>query len=278
MICHTEIVMQQGFARLVIIIVIGIVLLFGFRIVSEYFSGSNPLKSEDLPKEGKDSSSNISYQRRHEDLPAGCTSTDIPKFTHDITDTNKIVRIIPPVGMNEREELKPHSYLHITESEEMVPVFAPTDGVLAWGTFVVQQNRQGKFDKSIGTEYALFIEIDCNHYIFLDHISNPVEKIRQAFPSEPATNSQTQNLPSPVSLKAGEKIAQTTGTQGGIWDFGVFDRRKKLQFPDDVKDIHQRHQQASCPYGFYDEEKRNKYEALYDRNYPSIRRVLEICN
>lgn len=48
---------QKGFMRILIIIVIGVVLLFSFRIVSEHFLGINPIKFEGAKKQD-DSSNN----------------------------------------------------------------------------------------------------------------------------------------------------------------------------------------------------------------------------
>lgn len=50
-VCQTGIMNQKGFARLIIIVVIGIVLLFAFRIVSEHFLGINPIKFEGFKKQ-----------------------------------------------------------------------------------------------------------------------------------------------------------------------------------------------------------------------------------
>lgn len=49
--------MQKGFARLVVIVILGIVLLFIFRIISEHFLGINPIKFGSASKQS-DSSNN----------------------------------------------------------------------------------------------------------------------------------------------------------------------------------------------------------------------------
>ena len=214
---------------------------------------------------------------RHEDGPENCTSNNIPVFTHDVTDLSLIARIIPPAGVQERGELKTHSYLH-NINRVPLPVYTPADGVIIWGTHVAQQNEQGKFDISRGDEYALFIELDCNHYLFFDHVTDPVDAIRAALPTDPAINSTTQFLDPPITVRAGELLGETTGTQvGGIWDFGVYDRRKKNLFPSSVRNVSKRDEQGMCPYDFFTGQQQGKYRKLYDKTYSNYERVLELC-
>ncbi|MDP3685528.1 MAG: hypothetical protein Q8R32_01720 [bacterium] len=215
---------------------------------------------------------------RYEDGPGNCSpDTPVPFFTRDITDTSRLARIIPPATVIERGELKTHSYLHIANGAS-VPIYAPVDGVIAWGTHVVQQNRVGKFDSTNrADEYSLFIEVDCDHYIMIDHLTDPVAAITAALPPNPLQDSRTQFLHPPVIVKAGDLLGETTGTEFRIWDFGVYDRRKKNTFPSSVRDASGRDFHAVCPYEFFDNNAREKYRRLYDKTYGTSQRVLDLC-
>lgn len=249
--------------RNIILIVIFILLCGG---IVWYFIANQSENSNDK---------NITY--RHEDGPEDCSVDSSPVFTNDITDLSRITRIIPPAGVQERGELKTHSYLHNTIGTS-VPVYAPTDGVIAWGNHVIQQNERGEFDIDLGDEYSLFIELDCNHYIFFDHITNPSDIIKASLQADPAHGTNIQFLNPPISVKAGELLGETRGTYpGGIWDFGAYDRGKKNIFPSSVREVHQRDEQGVCPYDFFEDDKGESYRQLYDKNYANYERVLELC-
>jgi hypothetical protein len=178
--------------------------------------------------------------------------------------------------VQERGELKTHSYLHNADGAS-VPVYAPADGLIVWGTHVAQQDERGQFVTDRADEYALFIELDCNYYLFFDHVTDPTDAIRAALPAEPAHSSATQFLTSPINVKAGELLGETQGTDvGGIWDFGVYDRRKKNVFPASVRNVSKRDEQGVCPYDFYADDQREKYQRLYDKAYVNYERVLEL--
>lgn len=263
--------MNRG--NIVLIILISAPLILGLVIF--YLVASKRLE---LPIGGSSTSSSgerITY--RHEDGPENCDSNSLPVFTHDVTNLTLITRIIPPAGVQERGELKTHSYLHNT-NRASVPVYAPADGVIAWGTHVAQQNERGEFDIALGDEYALFIELDCNHYLFFDHITEPNDTIKSSLPADPSHNSISQFLDPPISIVAGELLGETQGTYpGGIWDFGVYDRRRMNVFPPSVREVSKRDEQGVCPYDFYKGDQRENYRLLYDKNYANYERVLELC-
>ncbi|MBI4032218.1 hypothetical protein HY374_00760 [Candidatus Berkelbacteria bacterium] len=215
---------------------------------------------------------------RYEDGPGNCQVNKAPVLTGDITDLSLIARIIPPAGVQERGELKTHSYLHI-QGDGSVPVYAPAGGVIRWGHHVIQQDTTGAFDPTLGDEYALFIELDCRYYLFIDHFSDPTDAIRGALPAEPVESTQTEFLSPPIAVTAGELLGQTRGTNpGGIWDFGLYDRQQQNVFPSSVTNASRRDEQALCPYAHYATEQRTQYEQRFDRNYPNYTRVLELCS
>lgn len=153
-----------------------IVALFFLGGIFWYFASNESTNSSDL---------NIIYYP--EDIHKDCNSDVLPVFTHDVTDLSLIIRIIPPALVNERGELKTHSFIQNSQ-DASVPIYAPTDGIIKWGTHVTQQNTQGKFDDSLGDEYSIFMELDCNYYIMFDHITDLTDTIKKALPEVPGSN------------------------------------------------------------------------------------------
>lgn len=190
----------------------------------------------------------------------GCKSNQTPVFSADITDLNYVADIVPPPSLS-GTNLKTHSFLN-TELNS-VPVYAPIDGTLISGAYYLEGNPDG--------EYTLKFQSTCEITYIVDHITDPTDTIRAAFPDEPKDNT-TDDIPSvEISLLAGDLIGYTTGTVYGIWDFGVYNSEMTNQFADDPN-ASDRDKTAVCPYDFYAADLRSQYYDLFarseERDYP----------
>lgn len=160
----------------------------------------------------------------------------------------------------EPEELRSHTYLQNKNLNDKLPVYAPTDIALTSGAYF---NREGKRQN----EYQLFFAVSCNYSLRFGHITEPVEKIRAAFPSQPALDSKEIQVNPQVLLKAGELIGYTTGNYPNhIWDLGVYDinHQNKFANPERFKE-HFRLLHAVCPYDFFT-DKSDYYKLLTNIN------------
>lgn len=181
----------------------------------------------------------------------GCVSNTLPMFTADVTDFESLYRVVPPPSLVSGI-LKTHAYLKTTGT---VPVYAPVDSVLVYGAYYDNENSEG--------EYLLDFNVSCEVAYRFDHITQPVDKIRNALPASPWKDTQTKRSKR-VEVKAGELIGYTTGTVAGIWDFGVYNATRKNQFDGDSAWLQSGvYTRAVCPFDFYPTEKREAYYALF---------------
>ncbi|MEK7540160.1 MAG: fibronectin type III domain-containing protein [Patescibacteria group bacterium] len=139
-----------------------------------------------------------------------CTSNQSPEFSADITDLSLVNDIVPPPSFS--GVLKTHSFIN-TELTR-VPVYAPMAADLLSGAYYLEGNPGG--------EYILRFQATCEIQFMFDHMTDPKDEIRSVFADEPKDNTTDEYPTSAVSVAAGELIGYTTGTQYGIWDFGVY--------------------------------------------------------
>lgn len=192
----------------------------------------------------------------------GCVYDQSPEFTADITHLSQIADIVPPPSLS-GTILKTHSFIN-TELNT-VPVYAPMDAELLTGAYYLESNPDG--------EYVLRFQATCEIQFMFDHITDPKDKIRAVFADEPKDDTTDEYPTSPVSLQAGELIGYTTGTQYGIWDFGVYNSEIQNGLVDDDQ-AGERDKTAVCPYDFYSADQRSAYYNLFsrssERNYPGV--------
>lgn len=200
--------MQQGFTRLVIIIIIGIVLLFGFRIVSEHFLGINPIKFEGFSKKegllsknavkpglpveaGKQLSAN---HCQGEGVPykLSVSPMRVEDFSH-----------IEPYGLMIGDHVSPidHQYFSPTifrSPKDTYPVFAMADSKLV----NIEPHP---------TRIRLIFSVTCNFFYYYDLLTSLEPNLTQ------------KNLP--IDVKAGQLIGHIGGQ---TLDFAVWDTKKPL--------------------------------------------------
>lgn len=145
-------------------------------------------------------------------LQTPCISNPKVNFTHDFTEVDKINSVEPTIITpgNSRHR----AWLNIVSGK--VPVYAPVDSELVNGVY---KNARGALD------YDLHFQVSCEIWYLINHVTEPVDKIKNAFPKTPQTDTRTNpSFKEPIKVKAGELLGYTTGTPvAHNFDFGVFD-------------------------------------------------------
>ncbi len=152
-------------------------------------------------------------------LGVPCTDNPNPKFTNDLTEIDKILKVTPNSLIASKSQDRVFLWIDTTKATK-VPIYAPVDADLIKGVY--------KISRSIATiDYDLHFQVSCEVWFFINHISNPSDKIKKFFPKTPAANTASENFTQfsvPLHFSAGDLIGYTTGTaQAHNFDFAVFD-------------------------------------------------------
>ena len=144
---------------------------------------------------------------------------------------------------------------------EKVPVYAPTEMVLRWGSYY--ENPASVEIKGSLPDYALRFDAGCDVEITLAHLKEVVDSIAQQLPDVKPDSRQTQL--DPIIFKAGDLIGyfiQNSGVAG--FDFMIHDINVVNQFANQ-----ERYETGSsnilnavCPYDFYKGERKKAYYDL----------------
>ena len=244
---------QKGFTHpIILIIVVGIVLLFGFRIVSEHFLGTNKLKFEGFPKN----------ENSKKTAEGNCKSGSIPKFEAEFTDLEKINAINPIGGIGGGSPGR--SYIGVKKGVE-APVYSPTDMILE---NIIYAKRPSdpltslSKTSSIG-EYGLYFRLNCDTILLFDHIDRVSDKIKERSPKEPAeTSAFGKDPPVNLEIKKGELLGYTDGTPGArTFDFLIIDRSKPTSHINPERWEWEQAVYSQCPYDYFTPELKEKYYA-----------------
>lgn len=177
-------------------------------------------------------------------------------FTHHITDLSKIREVVLPGSVSD-DTFAEHSYLHLKDEVDKVPVYAPIDSELT---------EIGFSGQSI---YFLVFRINDEITYYIDGISEENDIIKAANPfSQPNEGSQTESPLSPVFVKGGELLGYMSRDAGvRVWDFGVFNKsnRNMVANPERHEDQNgpYRYLTGVCPYDFYPEDMKKEYLSLH---------------
>ena len=184
-----------------------------------------------------------------------CLKTN-PTLVADITDLTKVQKITAP-GTQSSEGPKGHSF--VWTNSQKVPVYAPIAGVLESGAY-------SKDNESSPAQYILWFDIKgyCDFQFKFDHIDEPIETIKQNFPSTPkVADSRGSPVANRVEFKAGDLIGYTKGNiPSGNWDFGLYDKSKDgalAQYGSTGS-----HRNAVCWVDFYSSTKQQQYRSLLE--------------
>ena len=230
-----------------------IVILIVFILILIFFVGPFILGPQDWDNR---------YDKKFDNKVARqeCASNPNPVFTHNITDLPKIKMIVPPGSIEiyqNKKIVKPHSYVLVNER---APVYAPADGILVEGAYYFEE----------GNVYYLHFQTSCEIVYRFDHIMDPIEEIKNAFPSEPAMTTYTMSPKENVKVKAGQLIGYTvksTAASHGIWfDFGAVNLTQTKDLSNLEKQgvkLDERDYQSVCPYDFFPKDMKQKYYSLF---------------
>ena len=171
-------------------------------------------------------------------LQVPCVSMPKVQFNQDFTNAEMISSVEPTIitAGNSRHR----AWLNIRTGK--VPVYAPVDSELVNGVY---KNSRGAVD------YDLHFQVSCEIWYLINHVTEPVDKIKKAFPSVPQTDTRT-NPPfaNSIKVKAGELLGYTTGTPlAHNFDFGVFDlNHENKDLPSDGGSKYGKERNFICPF------------------------------
>lgn len=181
-----------------------------------------------------------------------CTSNPLVTFSHDVTAVDKIRAVeptLPTVGVSRHR-----AWLDIdVKKGAKVPVFAPVDSELVGGVY---KDARGALD------YGLHFQVSCEIWYLINHVTEPVKKIRNVFPKVPQTDTKDgPRIRPPMVVKAGELIGYTTGTpKAKNFDFGVFDlNHGNPGLPADGGSIYGKEKNFICPFDRLPDAIKRKY-------------------
>ena len=199
-----------------------------------------------------------SFTKTNSYLGTPCEPNHNLKFPNDITDSGKILKITPTSLI--ASKMQDRAWLWIdTSKTNKVPIYSPVDADLVRGVY--------KISKSINTiDYDLHFQVSCEVWFYINHISDPVEKIKTVFPDKPANNTSilTQINP-PIHFKAGDLIGYTTGTyQAHNFDFAVFDLNHTNNLIGDAQNLDPRFKNFICPFDVFPSNLKDIYYKKLD--------------
>ncbi len=248
---------QKGFSPILILIVVTAAVAAGVFLYSNYSqnkSKTNFQNSQVSSQQTYDSKNN-SY------LGVPCRSNPQPKFTHDLTNSEMIQKITPPSLI--ASKMQDRAFLWIDQSKTTkVPIYTPVDADLIRGIYKMRIT-EGK--ETI--DYDLHFQVSCEVWFFINHISDPTDKIKKLFPNTPATSTSSENYTKfspPLHFKAGDLIGYTIGTvQAHNFDFAVFDLNNTNKLVGELKSNDTRFNNFICPFDVFPANiKSNYYQKL----------------
>lgn len=189
-----------------------------------------------------------------------CKSNPNIVFDQAFAPPDQIAGIVPS-GAPASEEIKPHSYVDL--AVESIPVYAPADMELVEGAYYYEPKTF-----KVPTTYLLHFQISCEVVLMLDHVTHPVQKIKDMFSRTPQQDTRTDTIfKTPQKIKKGELIGYTKGggNQAALinrFDFGLYKTTHKNAFVNQAryersktwKMIH-----AVCPYDSFIKDLKDAY-------------------
>lgn len=200
---------------------------------------------------------------RHKFLNTTCTEGSDGNFTSKITDLETIHSIFPPGGAA-GYEIKPHSYFLI--KGERTAVYAPIDMELAQGS-IYKEPESFLADNT----YILHFAVGCDFAMFIDHITDPVDRIKAVLNTEPREDTRMDYfLDEPLKFKAGELIGYTIGAGPAdfvrSWDFGYYSAAVTNQYVNQDRRIRSyawKQLHAVCGFDYFPEPIKSEYLGLF---------------
>src|SRR3989344_7309100 len=160
---------QKGFAVLPLIIILSLVVIGGVLFVNK--GSKETLPSNDYGHDGGNDSGGNSFNKNPY-LGVPCKSNPKIQFTNDFTEVDKIRSVEPTIITpgNSRHRV----WLNISSGK--VAVYAPVDSELVGGVY---KDARGAID------FDLHFQVSCEIWYLINHVTEPVDKIKNAFPKTP---------------------------------------------------------------------------------------------
>lgn len=195
-----------------------------------------------------------------------CTDQQTTEFTSRFADYNSMKYIIPP-GVAAGEYIKSHSYIGIKGEE--ISLYAPTDMYLVQGAYYKENPTF-----VAKTTYILHFLVGCDIVLNYDHITNPVDKIKNVLNSTAQDGTGMESfLSEPIFIAAGEFIGTTIGAGSAdmvrTFDFGVYDKNHTNQYVNQAryeKNIDWKSLNSVCGYSYFAEPLKSQYYALFSNH------------
>lgn len=225
-----------------------------------FFNNSSSKKTEEkvAPVENRERFSDDNHEQRSNNdgqrenpyfSGVACKSNPKVQFTNDFTEVDKIKSVEPTIITpgNSRHR----AWLNISSGK--VAIYAPVDSELVNGVY---KDARGVID------YDLHFQVSCEIWYLINHVTEPVDKIKNAFPKTPQTDTKT-NPPfkESIKVKAGELLGYSVGTPlARNFDFGVFDLNHFNEgLPGDGGSKYGKEANFICPFDVLPKEIKEKY-------------------
>jgi hypothetical protein len=184
---------------------------------------------------------------------------DKPVFTHNIFDPSQIEYITPLGELNGGYiesstlggvmiDILPSAVAGGAEIE----IYAPTAmKLVSFGHYVMDTEP---------ANWALDFKITEDVTMRIDHLTDVSQRIKEVVGATPKKNdSSSDYLKDPISFKAGELIAKTSGTsQAHNWNIYLYDKSQENSFVNQKRYeenyMGQRLINAACPFDYYEDE------------------------
>jgi hypothetical protein len=214
---NKSLVIMSGVGLVIVLAIVGYVLLQ---------PKNQTQNSQSATSSPKASTQTVQWQRGSTGWVANGTAPACadPIVAQSPADVSKATAVLYP-GQTRGGNYKPHGGLRFDGLNNTdVTVSAPFDATVMRGTRYLEMGE---------VQYLFDFINSCGYMYRLDHLSvlSPaMQAIADTFPQPKENESQTHNLTTPVSVKAGDPIATAVGFQSSKnvgFDFGLYDLRHK---------------------------------------------------
>ena len=187
-----------------------------------------------------------------------CAMNKAPVLTHHIVDPEALMVIVPP-GLVTSGEIKPHSYVKLRlDDPGRGAIYAPTSMELFGGAYYLHDETTDI--------YSLSFRVSCEVELWIDHVVDPVDKIKIAFPSTPADTSQSVYVPEPIFFEAGEFIGYAQVHPWALqFDFGLNNETRPNSLADPDR-LGSKYLYSDCPYDYFEDALRTVYYSKFGEN------------
>lgn len=263
---------QKGFGSIFVLVALVAVVLVAFLLFKQGFNLNSHMSSGKLDDQQQSQvaqTTPTSQTKTNSYLGVPCPSNPKPQFTHDVTEVDKILKVTPPSLVASKSQDRAFLWIDTSKTDKM-PIYAPVDADLVRGVY--------KISKTVETiDYDLHFQVSCEIWFYVNHISDPVDKIKKFFPSTPAslntsgsstTSDNFTQISPPLHFSAGDLIGYTKGTaQAHNFDFAVFDLNHDNKLVGQGGSNDPRFKNFICPFDLFQENLKNSY---YQKLDPSL--------